>query len=131
MNKNSLIFVVDDDVLCGKPIQYYLKKHGYENVMAFIHEKDCLDNFERHPDVLVTDYRLKSMDGIKLAQEAKKIYPDFYCILLSGMQQDEIFINEISKQHIDKFIRKGPDSVSELVRTLDCYAYSQYVEQFY
>jgi len=129
--KNSLIFVVEDDIPFGKLIQYYLMKHGYKNMIVYTHENDCLDNFKRHPDVLITDYRLKCMDGIKLIQKAKKIYPDFYCILLSGMQYDEIFVNGISGQYIDKYIRKGLYSMNELVHTLDHCLHTQYVGQFY
>jgi len=127
--KNSLIFVVEDDIPFGKLIQYYLMKHGYKNMIVYTHEKDCLDNFKRHPDVLITDYRLKCMDGIKLIQKAKKIYLDFYCILLSGMQYDEIFVNGISGQYIDKYIRKGLYSMNELVLAIDQCLHKQYVEQ--
>jgi hypothetical protein len=70
------------------------------------------------------------MDGIKLIQKAKKIFLDFYCILMSGMQQDEIFETEISVQYIDIYIRKGPDSMSELIHVLDQCIHKQYVEQY-
>jgi DNA-binding NtrC family response regulator len=129
LEKNSLIFVVEDDIPCGKLMQYYLTKNGYKNVIVYTCEKDCLNNFERHPEVLITDYRLKSTDGIKLIQKAKKIFLDFYCILLSGMQQDEIFVNGISRQYIDKFVRKGLSSMNELVQALDHCLHTQPVEQ--
>jgi DNA-binding response OmpR family regulator len=127
--KSNLIFVVEDDIPCGKLIQYYLTKHGYKNVIVYTHEKDCLDNFNRHPDILITDYRLKSMDGIKLIQKAKKIYADFYCILLSGMLQDEISPSGISGYYVDKYIRKDLNSMNELVHVIDHCLQSQNVEQ--
>jgi CheY-like chemotaxis protein len=129
-NNDSLIFAVEDDIPYGKLILYCFEKHGYKNVIVYTHEKDCLDNFTRRPDILITDYRLKSMDGIKLIQKARKIYPDFYCILLSGMQQDEIFLPGISRCYIDKYIRKDLNSMQELILALDHYLHSQYVEQY-
>ncbi len=71
------------------------------------------------------------MDGIKLIQKAKKIYSDFYCVLLSGMLQDEIPISGISGDCIDKYIRKDLNSMKELIHTLDHYLHSKYVEQCY
>jgi DNA-binding NtrC family response regulator len=129
LEKNSLIFVVEDDIPCGKLMQYYLTKNGYKNVWLYTHEKDCLANFKRHPDVLITDYRLKSMNGINLIQKAKKIYPDFYCILLSGFQPDDIFDTEISKQYIDVYIRKGLNCMNKLIYVMDSYIHARHVEQ--
>ena len=128
---NSLIFAVEDDIPYGKLIQYCLVKNGYKNVKVFTHEKKCLDSFKQHPDILITDYRLKSMDGLKLIQKARRIYPDFYCILLTGMPQDEISRLRISKYCIDKYIRKDLKSMQELIRILDYYIQSQYVEHYY
>lgn len=129
--RSSLIFVVEDDIPFGKLINYYLTKHGYKNVIVYTTEKACLENFERQPDVLITDYKLDSVDGINLIQKAKKIYPNFYCILLSGFAYNEIFVKETKNLYIDKYIQKSLSSMDELIHTLDHCQYGQFIEQFY
>jgi DNA-binding NtrC family response regulator len=127
--KNNLIFIVEDDVPFGKLIQYYLKRNGFKNVVLFAQANKCLDSFRYHPEIVITDYRLKSYNGLKLIQKAKKIYADFYCILLSGYQEEDIFEAKISKQNVDIFIRKELDCVHKLIRTVNNYFYPEHVEE--
>lgn len=131
INKNSLIFVIEDDIPCGKLYQYYLKKNGFKNVHLYKDEKTCLANLKLKPKVLITDYRLNSTNGIKLIQHAKKQYPNFQCILLSGMNYKEIFTDETPHQVIDKFIMKGLNSLQEVYNTLNSWLQEQYIEQYY
>jgi DNA-binding response OmpR family regulator len=124
---NNLIFVVEDDVPCGMLIKYYLKKNNFENVILFTNENDCLNSMARQPDILITDYRLRSTDGISLIRKAKLINSDLSCILLSGLSFDEIFENNDNMQFVDKYIRKSLTSMNELVNMLDHYLVKQYL----
>lgn len=129
--KNSLIFVVEDDIPCGKLVQYYLLKNGFKKVILFEDEKACLANMSLEPKVLITDYRLKNLNGLRLVQKAKKLYPGFHCILLSGMSYREIFTDRSSHPEVDKFIMKGLNSLQEVYNTLCTWLHEQYIEQYY
>ncbi len=129
--KKSLIFIVEDDFPCGKLIYYFLKKHGFKNTELFTRAEDCLINMERKPAVIITDYRLKSMNGLHLIQECRNIYSDFYCILLSGLDMEYIASKEPVNQYIDRYIMKGCNGMDELLMTLNGWLHNQYVEHYY
>ena len=131
LKKTSLIFVVEDDIPCGKLVEFYLKRNGYSRVFVFTDENAFMREMIKKPKVVITDYRLKKMNGIELIKSAREIYSNFYCVLLSGMNYDEIFPDEMPHIHLDKYIRKGLDSLDELQDTLDAWAHIQKVEQFY
>jgi DNA-binding NtrC family response regulator len=129
--KDNLIFIVEDDIQCGKLILYFLKRHGFRNVVLFTNGRDCLDNMRQQPDILITDFRLKNTNGLELIRDAKKIHPDFYCILLSGMHHEEFSSHEITKKYVDKYIMKGCTGMEELLLTLNNWLHIQYVEHYY
>ncbi len=131
VKKSSLIFIVEDDIPCGKLVEFYLKRNGYSRVFVFTDENAFMQEMIKKPKVVITDYRLTKMNGIELVSSAREIYSDFYCVLLSGMNYDEIFPDEMPDTHIDKYIRKGLNSLNELHDTLDAWVEIQKVEQFY
>ncbi len=131
-SKNSLIFIVEDDIPCGKLIFYYLKNNRFRQVELFTNIRNCLDNMDRKPRILITDYRLKSGNGLILMQEAKKIYPELYCIMLSGMDYEQIISNHNNAEsYINKYIKKGCTGMDDLLITLNNWVHNQYVEYFY
>jgi response regulator RpfG family c-di-GMP phosphodiesterase len=128
-NKSTLIFVVEDDLPCGMLIKYYLAKKYYTNVYLFSTEKECLANLSKKPDIIITDYRLKSMNGIDLIRKIKRIYPSFYSILLTALPADEIFNKSMNNRLIDKYIRKSLTSMSELFYSIEEYLEPVYVKR--
>ena len=129
--KNFLVFIVEDDVPCGKLLEYYLRKNGYTHVVLFTEENTFLNELKQHPHIVITDFRLKSMNGIELMKYAREIHSGFYCILFSGMNYDEIFNDETPETYVDKYIRKGLTGMEELLQELDAWTHRQYVEQLY
>ena len=132
MNKKKcLISIVEDDIPCGKLLEYYLRRNGFNNVALYTDENNFIHNLNKHPQIVITDYRLKATNGVELIRHAKKIYPDFYCILFTGLNYDEICQEDKSELLIDKYIRKGLYSLTELLTTLNTYSKTQFIEQFY
>jgi DNA-binding response OmpR family regulator len=129
--KNCLLFVVEDDIPCGKLIEYYLRKNGYSNIVVYTDGKAFISDMRKQPHVVIIDNRLKSMNGIELIRRAKEIFSDFYCILFTHLNYDEIRKNEKGWLVIDKYIRKGLHSLPELVSTLNTYSKTIFIEQYY
>lgn len=119
--KENLIFIIDDNVAYGKLIKATLKKHSYNNVRVFTKEHDFLDNMDQYPHIVICDYHLNTMNGLKLIELAKETHPFFYSILLSG----EFHINteNVLDQRfihlVDRYLVKNMDELKELVHTLE------------
>lgn len=116
--KDSLIFVVDDDVPYGKLVQTYINRQGFQNVTFFQDEGSCLLNMLYNPDVLIADYHLNFMSGLKLIEQAREICRGIYSILLSGVYHKEFYSGDMSIRHIDKYIQKGDNDLDQLSETL-------------
>ena len=129
--KDSLIFIVDDDEPYGKLIQIFLGRQGFRNVTFFQDEKSCLQNMIKCPEVLITDYNLNIMSGLKLIEKARKFCHGIFSILLSGVYHKEAFSDDHSIGDIDKYIIKDNDALNELSRTLDSFLIPGYNYQYY
>lgn len=120
IDKNNLIFMVEDDLGYGKLVRARLVQENFSNIILFTDEKDCLMNMTKKPEAVIIDYHLKSMTGLQFIQKAKAIYLDFFVILFSGefykdfrKVSDKRFI-----RYVDKFIIKGMDDMNEIVDAL-------------
>jgi len=129
--KDSLIFVVDDDVPYGKLVQTYIKRQGFENVTFFQDERSCLRNMKDNPQVLIADYHLNFMSGLKLIERAREICRGIYSILLSGVYHKELYSDDMSIRNVDKYIMKGENDLNHLSETLHNFLIPGCSYQFY
>ncbi len=131
LTKESTIFIVEDDKPYGILVQFYLRKLGFQNVELFHDEEQCLNNMDKHPKVLISDYHLNYMNGMKLIEKARKKSSGFYSILLSGSYHKEKYSNDMSLRKIDKYIMKGDNELDKLHETLSGLMDPVYNLQFY
>jgi two-component system response regulator AtoC len=68
---------------------------------------------QEHFDVLLTDFRLPSDDGIKLIKRAKSLSKPPICILMTAYGSEELAV-EAMKQGADDYIAKGRLQIEEL-----------------
>src|SRR5439155_1175839 len=76
--------------------------------------KTALDLLERERfDVLLTDFRLPSQDGMKLITRAKSLPRPPICILMTAYGSEELAV-EAMKRGADDYIAKGRLQIDEL-----------------
>jgi DNA-binding NtrC family response regulator len=131
IKRNSLVFIVEDDIACGKLIDYNVKKQGFENVCLFHDENECLENLTDDVKVIIADFRLNTMNGLTLINKARQKNPHIYTILFSGLHDQDIFSDEDTRELVDEYIMKGCEGISELIDSLNNWARKQYVEYYY
>lgn len=87
------ILVVDDDFNFRNLMAQMLKEEGYSVSMA----EDGISALRILEsgifDILITDIRMPNMDGIKLFNNVKKLYPQMPVIFLTG----SAYINAVTK----------------------------------
>ena len=78
------ILLVDDDVNLNRLLSNFLAKNGFEVESAFSGE-EALKNFgKRKFDLLLTDLRLPSVDGLQLLQWNREHHPQSATILMTS-----------------------------------------------
>ncbi|WP_303923327.1 response regulator [Draconibacterium sediminis] len=107
MNKNLLVFVVEDNKLYHKLVVDFLRKQGLKRVKSFYNAEDCLAavNKGERPDIVIEDYHLNDTTGIAVLQEVKKISERTEFIFLTSHEDMEVAVNSIKYGAFDYIIK--------------------------
>ncbi|MGD0340387.1 MAG: response regulator [Bacteroidales bacterium] len=124
MNDQKKIFIVDDDPFINMLVVKRFSAEGYI-MEAFESGEDCLNALNKNPDLIILDYLFlqengKSMNGMEIFDQIKKIKPDIPVIMLSGQEKGEIVL-ELARKGIDDYIIKDNnliDNLNEAIKEL-------------
>jgi DNA-binding NtrC family response regulator len=85
MNADKLrIMVLDDEPIVCKRLKPALEKQGYQ-VDTFTESADAMEQIEEvEYDIIITDLKMKGVDGMKLLGEAKRRWPKSEVIVITG-----------------------------------------------
>ena len=120
-NNDKFIMVLDDDLDLVNLIKTGLQKNGY-NVFAFTDPPLALEHFKINSskyDIVISDLRMPSMNGIEFLENVKGIRSDIKIFLMTAFEIDDLK-SQIESLKIDKFFVK-PFSIRELNATIHNY----------
>jgi len=112
VTEKPTLLIVDDEKTTREGLRTALE----DRYDAYIAEdaKAAMDLLEReHFDVLLTDFRLPSEDGMKLIARAKSLPKPPICILMTAYGSEELAV-EAMKRGADDYIAKGRLQIDEL-----------------
>lgn len=110
------ILVVDDDKLANEFFTVTLKRAGY-NVDAVYSGEDAFDAVSAGTyDIVVTDLKMKGMDGIELLKSVRKIQPETVVILVTAYGTVENAVRAMKIGAYDFLLKPvTPDALEMLV----------------
>ncbi len=110
------ILLVDDNKMGLNARKSVLEELGY-SITASTCADEALTYFKNdNYDLVVTDYKMPSMDGVELITRVRRHRPDVPVIMLSGFA-DALGLNE-SSTGADVIIQKSNHEVTSLVRSV-------------
>jgi len=117
MNKQKLIFIVDDDPIVCKLVVRRFSSENY-HLEAFDYGEDCLKSLNKNPDLIILDYYFhkadqKVMNGMEVFDKIKETNPDVPVIMLSGQEKGEIVL-ELARKGIDDYVIKDNNLIDNL-----------------
>jgi two-component system, OmpR family, response regulator len=117
MNKQKLIFVVDDDPVVTKMIVKRFASDSYR-LEAFEYGEDCLREMNKNPDLIILDYLFyktdqKVMNGMEVFDKIKETNPNVPVIMLSGQDRGELVL-ELARKGIDDYVIKDNNLIDNL-----------------
>ena len=78
------VMVLDDEPIVCKRLQPALEKLGFE-VDTFTQSLEALHEIQETTyDIIITDLKMKGIDGMRFLQEAKKQHPETEVIVITG-----------------------------------------------
>ena len=111
MNKHS-IMVIDDEKIVGDMAKLSLEQEGYE-VETFLNGESALARLQQKPfDVVITDLKMKGIDGLEVLRTVKHLYPETVVIMITAFANLDVAI-EALRDDVQDFFPK-PVKIKEL-----------------
>jgi DNA-binding NtrC family response regulator len=106
------IMVIDDEKIVGYMAKMSLEQDGYI-VETFLNAEPALSRLnEEKFDVVVTDYKMKGIDGMEVLRTVKKLYPETKVIMITAFANLDTAI-EALRGDVHDFFPK-PVKIKEL-----------------
>jgi DNA-binding NtrC family response regulator len=106
LEKDQLIYVVDDDVPLNVLICKYLEKQGFKNVKGFYTGDELLKEISSNTSpIIIQDFDLPDINGLDLLKKIKTEYPKTEFIFLSGQSSVEVAVEAINFGAFDYIIK--------------------------
>ena len=116
MNPPYQILILDDEPIVGERLKTLLEKDGYE-VENFVEPVTALQRLEeKHFDIVISDIRMRDMDGIEVMNAVRQNSTRIKVILITGYATLELARESLTKGAFD-FIAK-PFKSSEIRGTI-------------
>src|SRR5262249_14171300 len=106
----SRVFVIDDDPLVTESLGRALRLETTYDVEVFSSGPTALTAVaERAPDLVISDFKMPSMDGLQVLRSIREKAPDAILILLTGYSDKDSAIRAINEVGIYQYIEKPWD----------------------
>ena len=111
MTKNS-IMVIDDEKIVGDMAKMSLEQEGYD-VETFLNGESALARLQQKSfDVVITDLKMKGIDGLEVLRTVKHLYPQTVVIMITAFANLDVAI-EALRDDVQDFFPK-PVKIKEL-----------------
>jgi PAS domain S-box-containing protein len=115
------VLIVDDETVILDILHEQLNGHGYECVLAQSSKDAIAAMRDAEPSLLVTDIGMPEMNGIDLAEAARRLWPDLAVIVMTGRSDASSAIGAL-RAGADDYVMKPFDFEEMLIcieRALD------------
>jgi DNA-binding NtrC family response regulator len=104
------LFLVDDDAVFLKSLEIEFMQHADFSINTYSTGELCMANLPLHPDVIILDYNLDSidktaMDGLATLNKIKSYNPDIPVIMLSSQDKIDVAINCMHNRAFDYVVK--------------------------
>ena len=108
----SRIMVIDDEKIVGDMAKLSLEQDGY-SVETFLNAEPALKRLQEEQfDVVVTDYKMKGIDGMEVLKTVKDRYPKTQVIMITAFANLDAAIEALRRDVHDFFPK--PVKIKEL-----------------
>src|ERR1700686_5042278 len=106
------IMVIDDEKIVGDMAKLSLEQDGYQ-VETFLNAEPALKRLQEEKfDIVVTDYKMKGIDGMEVLRTVKNLYPSTQVIMITAFANLDAAIEALRRDVHDFFPK--PVKIKEL-----------------
>ena len=97
------IMVIDDEKIVGDMAKLSLEQDGYQ-VETFLNAEPALKRLQEEKfDIVVTDYKMKGIDGMEVLRTVKNLYPSTQVIMITAFANLDAAIEALRRDVHDFF----------------------------
>jgi len=112
MSRPHRIMIIDDEKIVGDMAKLSLEQDGYE-VETFLNAAPALERLQAEQfDIVITDYKMKGIDGMEVLSTVKRLYPRTRLIMITAFANLDTAI-EALRGDVHDFFPK-PVKIKEL-----------------
>ena len=112
------IFVVEDDPLYMKLVNYVAELNPDHVVRTFTSGKECLEHLHENPTVVTLDYSLPDMSGEEVLTKIKQYNPDINVIIVSSQENINTAVQLLKVGAYD-YITKDDETRERLLNAIN------------
>jgi len=112
------IFIVEDDVIFGKSILYYLSLNPENEITLFTNGKEALAQRYQNPNLIILDYNLPGMNGMEVMQSFHNYNKNFPVIIISAQSDIRVAVGLLKEGAFD-YIVKDPELKDRLWMSME------------
>lgn len=110
------IMIIDDEKIVGDMAKISLEQDGYE-VETFLNAGPALERLKDVKfDVVVTDFKMKGIDGLEVLRIVKNLYPEVKVIMITAFANLDVAIEALRGEVHDFFPK--PVKIKELKESI-------------
>ena len=103
MTTKATIMIIDDEKIVGDMAKLSLEQEGYE-VETFLDGESALERLkEKRFKVVVTDLKMKGVDGLEVLRTTKRLYPETVVIMITAFANLDVAIEALRDDVFDFF----------------------------
>jgi DNA-binding NtrC family response regulator len=113
---SNRIMIIDDEKIVCEMSKISLEEEGYE-VETFLSAAPALERLDKQQfDVVVTDLKMKGIDGIQVLKTVKDNHPETKVIMITAFANLDVAIEAIKNDVFDFFPK--PVKIKELKESI-------------
>ncbi len=106
------IMIIDDEKIVGDMAKMALEKEGYR-VETFVNAEPALERLKAERfEIVVTDFKMKGIDGMEVLRRVKSLYPETKVIMITAFANMDTAIEALREDVYDFFPK--PVKIKEL-----------------
>lgn len=115
-NDKETVIIVDDEEMVLKSLGAFLSLETEYNVQTFLSAQEALKFIESNgANVVISDYLMPEMDGMKFLKHVKELKPEIPRIILTGYADKENAIKGINEVGLYQYLEKPWDNSDLLI----------------
>lgn len=117
MSRKYKVFIVDDEAMVRRMIEFKLKNREDLEVHSFSSGEKCLENLPMKPDIIILDYHMDTeregaMNGLNTLLKITETAPDSKVAMLSSQDNVSVAVDVLKKGAVDYIIKNSVFTVN-------------------